>query len=229
MRQRGPCLFISIEAGRSPAAENIVRAMTRRVRSDVALRQRRAGMRRVLMTTVFEARDRKKREKFNSHIVAVMPDVSARDKAINGLNGLSAYVGMAAGYSESSFPVFAEPVTKWAPLTTYLAKEATPQAAYRKGIRRVGGSIPLGARGGDRVVLSRDLRAALEQSGKIEPYRRTYAKRLPKAQALLSEIEARRDIFFDEPLPLPSTNEARENRAAEPVSAANSCRLERAA
>ena len=47
MRQRGPGLFVSIEAGRSPDAESIVRALTRRVRSDMALRQRRAGMRRV--------------------------------------------------------------------------------------------------------------------------------------------------------------------------------------
>jgi hypothetical protein len=74
MRQRGPGLFVSIEAGKSPDAENIVRALTRRVRSDMAQRQRRARMRRVRMTTVFEARDRKGREKFGAHIVAVMPD-----------------------------------------------------------------------------------------------------------------------------------------------------------
>ena len=36
MRQRGPGLFASIEAGRSPDAENIVRALTRRVKSDMA-------------------------------------------------------------------------------------------------------------------------------------------------------------------------------------------------
>jgi hypothetical protein len=54
----------SVEAGRSPDAEKIVRALTRRVRSDLAQRQRRAGVLRVRMTTVFEALDRKKREKF---------------------------------------------------------------------------------------------------------------------------------------------------------------------
>ena len=183
MRQRGPGIFVSIEAGKSPDAENIVRALTRRVRSDMAQRQRRARMRRVLMTTVFEARDRKKREKFGSHLVAVLPDATARDRAVAGLNGSSAYADMAAGFSESGRPVFAEPVTDWAKLTTYLAKEATPQAAYRKGFHRIGGSIPLGARGGDRVILSRDLRAALVRSGKIEPYRRTYAKRRLKCQA----------------------------------------------
>jgi hypothetical protein len=80
------------------------------------------------------------------------------------------------------------------------------QAQYMKGFRRVGGSIPLGARGGNRVILSRDLRDALVRGGKIEPYSRTYAKRLPKAQALLAAIEVEvryRDSLFDaEPLPV---------------------------
>jgi hypothetical protein len=178
MRQRGPGLFVSIEAGRSPDAENIVRALTRRVRSDMAQRQRRARMRRVLMTTVFEARDRKGREKFGAHIVAVMPDARVRDRAAESLNGSAAYAGH----------VLTKPVSKWEGLTTYLLKEATPQAQYLKGFRRIGGSIPLGARGGNRVILSRDLRDALVRGGKIEPYNRTYAKRLPKAQA-----SARRD------------------------------------
>jgi hypothetical protein len=198
MRQRGPSLFVSIEAGRSPDAEKIVRALTRRVRSDMAQRQRRARMRRVLMTTVFEARDRKGREKFGAHIVAVMPDARIRDRAVESLNGSAAYAGMATGFSESGRPVFAEPVTDWAGLTTYLLKEATPQAKFLKGFRRLDGSIPLGARGGNRVILSRDLRDALVRGGKIEPYNRTYAKRLPKAQALLAEIEVRyRDSLFD--------------------------------
>jgi len=39
------------------------------------------------------------------------------------------------------------------------------------------------------VILSRDLRDALVNLGRIEPYRRTYAKRLPKAPELLGEIE----------------------------------------
>ena len=204
MRQRGPSLFVSIEAGRSPDAENIVRVLTRRVRSDLAQRQRRAGMRRVSMTTVFEARDRKGREKFGAHIVAVMPDARVRDRAIESLNGSAAYAGMATGFSESGRPVFAEPVTDWARLTTYLLKEATPQAKFLKGFRRIDGSIPLGARGGNRVILSRDLRDALVRGGKIEPYRRTYAKRLPKAPALRAAIEVRyRDSLFDaEPLTL---------------------------
>jgi len=65
--------------------------------------------------------------------------------------------------------------------------------AYKRDIRRVRGSIPLGALGGDRVILSRDLRDALVNLGRIAPYRRTYAKRLPKAPALPIEIEARLD------------------------------------
>ena len=144
-------------------------------------------MRRVHMTTVFEARGRDKLPKFGAHIVAVMPNATARGRAIEGLNCSSAYEGR----------VYAEPVSDWAGLTNYLLKEATPQARYRKGFRRVGGSIPLGVRGGDRVVLSRDLRDALIRSGRVEPYRRTYAKRLP------AELEVRyRDSLFDEPLPV---------------------------
>jgi hypothetical protein len=87
-------------------------------------------------------------------------------------------------------------------LTIYLLKEATPQAQYLKGFRRIGGSIPLGGRGGDRVILSRDLRDVLVSGGKIEPYSRTYAKRLPKAQALLAALEVRySDCLFEvEPL-----------------------------
>jgi len=141
MRQRGPGLFISIEAGRSPEAEKIVRTLARRIRSDVAQRQRRAGMRRVLMTTIFEALDRKRQPKFGAHIVAIMPNATARDRTVESLNGSSAYARH----------IYAEPVWGWDGLTTYLLKEATPQAQYRKGFRRVGGSIPLGVRGGDRV------------------------------------------------------------------------------
>ena len=41
MRRRGPCVFVSIEAGQSPGSENTVRALTRRIKSWIALRQRR--------------------------------------------------------------------------------------------------------------------------------------------------------------------------------------------
>jgi hypothetical protein len=98
-------------------------------------------MRRVYSVAVFEALRRDRSPKFGAHIVALMPTAPARDKLIEILNG--------SAYGEH---VLAEPVVDWPGLTTYLLKEATPQAWYgaRKGFRRVGGSIPLGARGGDR-------------------------------------------------------------------------------
>jgi len=36
--RRGQRVFVSIEAGRSPDAENVVRSLARRVKSDIALR-----------------------------------------------------------------------------------------------------------------------------------------------------------------------------------------------
>jgi len=150
-------------------------------------------MRRVYSVSVFEALGRDRSPKFGVHIVALMPNVTARDRLIEILNG--------SVYGEH---VDARPVVNWPGLTTYLLKEATPQAWWgaRKSFRRVGGSIPLGVRGGDRVRLSEDLRDALMRSGRIEPYRRTYAKRLPGAPAFLAELEAvYRDGLFDE-LPL---------------------------
>jgi len=79
-----------------------------------------------------------------------------------------------------------------------LLKEATPQAAYRKDFRRVRGSIPLGVLGGDRVILSHDLRDTLIQAGRIKPYIRTYAKAAPGAPALLADLEvAYRDDLLD--------------------------------
>jgi hypothetical protein len=56
-------------------------------------------------------------------------------------------------------------VTK-ATLTTHLLKEAIQQARYKQGFRTIGGSIPLGALGGDRVVLSPDLKDTLMNLGR---------------------------------------------------------------
>jgi hypothetical protein len=58
-----------------------------------------------------------------------------------------------------------------------LLNEATQQARYKQGFRTIGGAIPLGALGGDRVVLSPDLKSTLMNIGRIHPYRRSYAKR----------------------------------------------------
>lgn len=52
----------------------------------------------------------------------------------------------------------------------------------------------------DRVILSGDLRNALINAGRVEPYRRAYAGRPPKAMALLAEIEVQyRDSLFAAP------------------------------
>jgi hypothetical protein len=173
LRGRGSGAFISIEAGRSPDAEPTVRALARRLRSDLVQRQRRAGMRWGLLVTVFEALGRDGRPKFNAHVIVIMPDADARDRLIESLYRSSVYSGR----------VDVRPVDDWSGLTAYLLKESTPAAWFAAGkrFRRIKGSIPLGDLGGDRVVLSLDLKAALIDARRIEPYRRSYAKRLPKA------------------------------------------------
>ena len=139
-------------------------------------RQRRAGMRWGLLVTVFEALGRDGRPKFNAHVIVIMPDADARDRLIESLYRSSVYSGR----------VDVRPVDDWSRLTAYLLKEATPAAWFAAGkrFRRIKGSIPQGELGGDRVVLSLDLKAALIDAGRIEPYRRSYAKRLPKAPAV---------------------------------------------
>ena len=173
MREQGAGVFVSIEAGQSLDAEGAVRDLTRRMRSDLVQRQRRAGMRRGLLATVFEALGRDHQPKFNAHVIAIMPDRCCTRRLIDSLHRSSVYAGH----------VDARPVDNWSRLTTYLLKEATPQAWFGAGkrFRRIRGSIPLGKLGGNRVVLSLDLKAALIHAGRIEPYRRSYAKRLPKA------------------------------------------------
>lgn len=182
MRACGPCVFVSIQAGHRPDAENIVRRLTRKVRSDLAQLQRRAGMRRVLTTTVFEALGRNGSPKFNSHIVAVMPNALAREKAIVSLNRCRSYGHDV--FDVDGDLVLAKSVTDWSGLSTYLLKEATPQAWFGAGksFRRVGGSIRLGDLGGDRVVVSRALKSALICTGRIMPYLRSYARRMQRAE-----------------------------------------------
>jgi hypothetical protein len=181
LRRRGPCVFVSIEAGRPPNAEKIVRDLTRKLKSVMAQHQRRAGMRQAPFVTVFEAFGRDKKPKFGAHIVALMPNGAARDKLVESLNASTKV------YAQH---VLAEPVTDWPGLTGYLLKEATPQAWYgaHKSFRRIAGSIALGELGGDRVVLSHDLKDTLLRSGRIKPYKRTYAKRLQKAPALAENV-----------------------------------------
>jgi hypothetical protein len=179
MRRRAPCVFISIEAGQALDSEKTVRSLVRRIKSGVALRQHRARMRSIHSVTVLEALSRDKQPKFGAHIVAPMPNAGARDRLIESLNGSKAY----------GRHVLAKAVDDWPGLTGYLLKEATPQAWYGAGksFRRIKGSRPLGELGGDRVILSRDLKDSLIRAGSVAPYRRTYAKRLPKAPAPLAE------------------------------------------
>ena len=151
----------------------MVRGLVRRLRIFFLQRHRRAGIRSRLLSTVIEALGRDGRPKFNAHVIAIMPDADARDRLIESLHRSSVYTGRAD----------VRPVDDWSRLTAYLLKEATPQAWFGAGksFRRIKGSIPLGDLGGDRVVLSLDLKAALIDVGRIERYRRSYAKRLPKA------------------------------------------------
>jgi hypothetical protein len=170
LQGQGSGAFISIEAGRSPDAERTVRALTRRLKSDLLQRQRRAGMRCGLLVTVFEAQGRDLQPKFNAHLIAVLPNAHARDRLIESLHASSVYDGH----------VDARPVVNWNRLTSYLVKEATSQAWFAAGMRfrRIRGS-PLGDLGGDRVFLSRDLRDVLIATGRVAPFQRTYAKRQP--------------------------------------------------
>jgi hypothetical protein len=175
LRGRGPGIFITVEAGRSPNAEPMVRDLVRRLRSDLVQRQRRAGMRWGLLVTVFEALGRDGRPKFNAHVIMIISSTDGRDRLIKSLHRSAVY----GRY------VDARPVADWSRLTGYLLKEATPQAWFGAGksFRRIRGSIPLGELGGDRVVLSRDLKAMLIDCGRVAQFRRTYASR----QSLLPE------------------------------------------
>ena len=163
-----------------------MRAVTRKVHSHLAQHQKRARMRRRLRATVIEARDRQKQPKLHAHIIVVLPNGAARDKVCESVNSSRAYRTFGEAVT-----VRAKRVWRWSGLLTYLLKEATPQAWFgaRKSFRRVGGSIPLGERGGNRVVLSRDLRDALVRSGRVKPYVRSYAKRRTKRQ-----IELQNDL-----------------------------------
>ena len=91
MRRRAPCVFISIEAGQARHSEKTVRALVRRIKSGITLRQRRARMRLIHSVTVLEALGRDKQPKFGAHIVAPMPNAGARDRLIESLNGSKAY------------------------------------------------------------------------------------------------------------------------------------------
>jgi hypothetical protein len=142
-----------------------VRKLSRKIKSDIALSQRRAGMRRgPFWGEVRETKARDGTPKPGAHIVAPMPSGRARDRLVAGINSSSAYGD-----------TFAEPCHDRERLKSYCLKEMAPEAAYRTGIRRMKGSHVL-PEGGDRVRVSPAVREALIRSGRIEPFTRSYSK-----------------------------------------------------
>ena len=161
MARKGPLTFVSVTA----AAEPLVRALSRKVKSYIALRQDRAGMRRgPFWNEVRETKARDGTPKPGAHIVAPMRSAAGRDRLVEAINSSSVYGD-----------TFARPAPAVETLKSYGLKELTPQAAYRRGIRRIKGSHPL-PEGGDRVRASEALREALIRIGRIEPFTRSYAK-----------------------------------------------------
>jgi hypothetical protein len=175
LKRQGAGSFVTVEA--YAKTEREARALFRKVKSDIALRQRRAGARRVLWLEILEGEPA-----VHSHIVAAFHSQAEVEGTADSLNRSSVY----------GETVFAEPVSDWAGLTGYLAGEATPQAwfAAGKSFPRVAGSHRLGEGGGDRVRLSPDLEAALLRAGRVEPRKRTYAARaLPKPPLAIAPTE----------------------------------------
>jgi hypothetical protein len=172
-RRQGPALIATI-APIKPA--RLVRDLARKAKSDIALHQRRAGMRRCHYVTVWETEP-----SCHPHIVATFSSAIERDKAVVSLNSAPSYL------RHGPATMFAEAVTDWNGLAGYLLGEATQQAWYaaNKAFRRVKGPHRLEG-GGDRVIPSPDLKASLLRAGRIEPFRRTTASRaLPKPSAAI--------------------------------------------
>lgn len=168
LARKGPLAFVSVSA----ALEPVVRALSRKVKSYVALRQDRAGMRRgPFWGEVRETKARDETPKPGAHIVAPMRSAVDRDRLVEAINSSSAYGN-----------TFAAPAPPVAVLKSYCLKEMTPQAAYRTGIRRMDGSHPL-PEGGDRVKVSPAVRDALVRAERFKPYTRSYAKNPAERQA----------------------------------------------
>ncbi len=196
MARRGPLTFVSVTA----TIEPLVRKLSRKVKSYIALRQDRAGMR--LGPFWNEVRETKARDgspKPGAHIVAPMPSAADRDRLVGAINSSSAYGD-----------TFARAAPNVETLKGYCLKEATPQAAYRRGFRRIKGPHPL-PEGGDRVRASGALREALIRKGWVKPYTRTYAKRIER-QAWQFDVEGQGSLFAK----LPAT-EAPNECQREPV------------
>jgi hypothetical protein len=168
MARTGPLAFVSITA----AVDSVVRKLSRQIKSYVALRQDRAGMRRgPFWGEVRETKARDGTPKPGAHIVAPMRSAADRDRLVEAINSSAAYGD-----------TFAEPVHDREKLKGYCLKEMTSQAAYRRGIRRIKGPHPL-PEGGDRVRVSPAVRDALIRAERVEAYTRTYAKNPAARQA----------------------------------------------
>ena len=183
LERLGPSAFVTIEAA-IDGPEDDIREPANKVKNHVAVFQRRNGCPAYWLEVL------EPRPKLHVHLIAAAPARRLRSM-IDSLHA-------SALFGEQ---VKAKRVHDMTGLARYLSKFATPQAHYAAGrvFRRVPGShVMLG----DRVRLSRELGRDMLAAGVIRPFPRNYAKRLPKAPALLAEIEVRyRDSLFDaEPL-----------------------------
>jgi hypothetical protein len=187
IERRGRSAFVTIESEiEIDAPDDTVRGVADKVKNHIVTFQRRNGC-PAYWVEVLEPRPR-----LHVHLIAAAPDRRLRSM-IDSLSSSSLF----------GERLEAKRVYDMTGLAHYLSKLATPQAHYAAGFafRRVPGSHRME---GDRVRLSRELERDLIDRGSIRPFARTYARRLPKAPALLAEIEVRyRDnLFDDQPLPV---------------------------
>jgi hypothetical protein len=88
MARKGPLVFVSIAAAVEPG----VRQLSRKVKSYVALRQDRAGMRcGPFWSEVRETKARDETPKPGAHIVAPMRSAADRDRLVEAINSSGAY------------------------------------------------------------------------------------------------------------------------------------------
>jgi hypothetical protein len=88
MARKGPLAFVSVTA----AFEPVVRELSRKVKSYVALRQDRARMRRgPFWSEVRETKGRDGTPKPGAHIVAPMRSAADRDRLVEAINSSTAY------------------------------------------------------------------------------------------------------------------------------------------
>jgi hypothetical protein len=174
IERRGLSAFLTIEP------DDTVREVADKVKNHVVTFQRRNGC-PAYWVEVLEPRPC-----LHVHLIVAAPD--------RRLRGLIHSLSASSLFGER---IEAKRIYDMTGLAHYLSKFATPQAHYAAGFvfRRVKGSHIMQ---GDRVRLSRDLERDMLAAGAIRPFARSYARRLPKAPALLAALEVRyRDSLFD--------------------------------